>query len=109
MPLRQKSTASKTSRISSHPFVLMCVALRINLRLHANLGYVCSQTESQSKSGGAPHPPSYVTAPPNMPQLEAKYSRLRTLFAGWTGKDGQRRSMSNGATNASTPIAGFGN
>ncbi|KAI4744505.1 hypothetical protein E4T50_05113 [Aureobasidium sp. EXF-12298] len=78
-------------------------------QLHANLGYVCSQTDNQSKSGAAPHPPSYVTAPPNMPQLEAKYSRLRTLFAGWTGKDGQRRSMSNGATNASTPTLGFGN
>ncbi|KAI4796696.1 hypothetical protein E4T44_12187 [Aureobasidium sp. EXF-8845] len=74
---------------------------QINLRLHSNLGY--------SKSGAAPHPPSYVTAPPNMPQLEPKYNRLRSLFAGWTGRDGQRRSMSNGATNASTPIPGFGN
>jgi hypothetical protein len=82
---------------------------QINLRLHSNLGYVCSQTDNQSKFGAAPHPPSYVTAPPNMPQLEPKYNRLRSLFAGWTGRDGQRRSMSNGATNASTPIPGFGN
>lgn len=109
MPLRQRSIPSKTSRIPSSVICTDARDTRINLRLHSNLGYVCSHTDGQSKSGAAPHPPSYVTAPPNMPQLEAKYSRLRTLFAGWTGKDGQRRSMSNGATNASTPVPGFGN
>ncbi|THZ77442.1 hypothetical protein D6C85_01680 [Aureobasidium pullulans] len=82
---------------------------QVYLRLHANLGYVCGQTDNQSKSGSSPHPPSYVTAPPNMPQIEQKYAKLRALFPGWTGKDGQRRSMSNGATNAPTPFQGFGN
>ncbi|THW24486.1 hypothetical protein D6C86_09596 [Aureobasidium pullulans] len=82
---------------------------QVYLRLHANLGYVCGQTDNQSKPGSSPHPPSYVTAPPNMPQIEPKYAKLRALFPGWTGKDGQRRSMSNGATNAPTPFQGFGN
>ncbi|KAH0170197.1 hypothetical protein KCU67_g2741, partial [Aureobasidium melanogenum] len=74
---------------------------QINLRLHSNLGYVCSHTDNQSRPGAMPH----VTAPPNMPQLEPMYSKLRALF----GRDGQRRSMSNGATNAPTPIQGFTN
>ncbi|THY31808.1 hypothetical protein D6D01_02788 [Aureobasidium pullulans] len=82
---------------------------QVYLRLHANLGYVCGQTDNQSKPGSSPHPPSYVTAPPNMPQIESKYAKLRALFPGWTGKDGQRRSISNGATNAPTPFQGFGN
>ncbi|THX32925.1 hypothetical protein D6D02_07288 [Aureobasidium pullulans] len=82
---------------------------QVYLRLHANLGYVCGQTDNQSKPGSSPHPPSYVTAPPNMPQIEPKYAKLRALFPGWAGKDGQRRSMSNGATNAPTPFQGFGN
>lgn len=85
----------------------MCVTCRINLRLHSNLGYVCSQTDNQSKTGAMQHP-SYVTAPPNMPQLEAKYEKLRALFPG-AGRDHQRRSMSNGAMNAPTPIQGFTN
>ncbi|KAH0362941.1 hypothetical protein KCU65_g7747, partial [Aureobasidium melanogenum] len=74
---------------------------QINLRLHSNLGYICSHTDNQSKPGAMPQ----VIAPPNMPQLEAKYSKLRALF----GRDGQRRSMSNGATNAPTPLQSFTN
>ncbi|KAG9951051.1 hypothetical protein KCU85_g3083, partial [Aureobasidium melanogenum] len=74
---------------------------QINLRLHSNLGYVCSHTDNQSKPGAMPN----VTAPPNMPQLESKYSKLRALF----GRDGQRRSMSNGVINAQTPVQGFTN
>ena len=64
--------------------------LQTMCRLHANLGYLCAQqTDMQIKAGvKSPHPPSYMRAPPNMPQLEEKYASLRQLFPGWTGRDG---------------------
>jgi len=67
--------------------------LQTLLRLHANLGYCCAQSDMQTKPGAkAPHPPSYMRAPPSMPSLEQKYARLRQLFPGWVGKDGQAGS-----------------
>lgn len=70
--------------------------LQTLLRLHANLGYCCAQSDMQTKPGAkAPHPPSYMRAPPSMPSLEPKYARLRQLFPGWVGKDGQVGSGSN--------------
>ena len=66
------------------------------LRLHANLGYCCAQSDMQTKAGAkAPHPPSYMRAPPSMPSLEQKYARLRQLFPGWVGKDGQAGSITS--------------
>lgn len=85
-------------------------------RLHANLGYLCAQSDTHQNKPGQkpPHPPNYMMPPPNMPGLSGKYATLRKLFPDWTARDVQPMNM-NGAgavttsaptpATASTPIA----
>lgn len=71
------------------------------LRVHANLGYLCGSSDHALKPGAQrPHPPYYVRPPPSMPQLADRYSRLRELFPGWIGKDGQAAERMGGAGSA---------
>ncbi|KAL1311541.1 hypothetical protein AAFC00_001661 [Neodothiora populina] len=67
---------------------------QVSVRVQANLGYLCGATDHALRPGSkqAPHPPNYVRAPAAMPQLAEKYSRLRVLFPGWSGVDGNAGS-----------------
>lgn len=81
------------------------------LRVHANLGYLCGTSDHALRPGAkqAPHPPNYVQAPPAMPQLAEKYSRLRALFPTWAGIDDQaasRRASGMNSGSSASPVGG---
>lgn len=80
--------------------------------MHANLGYLCGYADYSLKPGvkEMPHPPNYIRAPPAMPQLSEKYSKLRALFPGWSGIDGQMgthtTSVNAGFSASDSPMLG---
>jgi len=80
--------------------------IQILCRLHANLGYLCAQSDLQKPGSKAPHPPSFMKAPPNMPALEDKYTELRRLFPGWVGRDGPAADQSTGGPMSSVGMSG---
>ena len=91
-------------------------SLRVMHRVHANLGYLCGASDHAIRPTAkqAPHPPNYVHAPSGMPQLAEKYSKLRALFPGWTGSDGQAVTAAAAVTapsrasigTSASPVAG---
>ena len=80
--------------------------IQILCRLHANLGYLCAQSDLQKPGSKVPHPPSFMKAPPNMPVLEEKYTELRRLFPGWVGRDGPAADQSTGGQMSGVGMSG---
>ncbi|KAK4933237.1 hypothetical protein LTR28_011297 [Elasticomyces elasticus] len=59
-------------------------------RMQANLAYLCGQADQHWTPGKKPPAsPAHMTPPPHMTSLLDKYARLKTLFPGWYGLDGQ--------------------
>lgn len=71
-------------------------------RLQANLSYLGPRGNPNGGPKQMPPGPAHMTPPPHMPQLQAKYDKLKELFPGYTGLD-QRRQPSG-----ASPVNGPG-
>lgn len=72
-------------------------------RVQANLAWLAPRGNVSGSAQKQVPGPAHMTPPPQMPQLQAKYDRLKELFPGWHGLEQLQQSAAARANMNGTP------